>query len=133
MMRQQTGVREHFSLRQYGSYLDCRAAGFLRGVRARHDLRCMVRPCVRKRFLSIWWLCGLASTYSGLSSENQRACDLISGQASNGPFGSPVFACAGKTYPPSRLILTQTRRAGNGLWGSSLRAPCVYAVPLFVP
>ena len=31
----------------------------------------------------------------------QRACDLISGQASTGPFGSPVFACAGKTDPPS--------------------------------
>jgi hypothetical protein len=31
----------------------------------------------------------------------QRACDLITGQASNGPFGSPVFACAGKTDPPS--------------------------------
>jgi hypothetical protein len=31
----------------------------------------------------------------------QRACDLISGQASKGPFGSPVFACAGKTDPPS--------------------------------
>src|SRR2546430_17243633 len=46
----------------------------------------------------------------------QRACDLISGQASNGPFGSPVFACAGKTDPPSRLILSQTA-AGNGLWG----------------
>src|SRR6202048_1964510 len=27
----------------------------------------------------------------------QRACVLISGQASIGPFGSPVFACAGKT------------------------------------
>ena len=26
----------------------------------------------------------------------------------NGPFGSPVFACAGKTDPPSRLILSQT-------------------------
>ena len=50
MMRQQTGVREHFSLRQYGSYLDCRAAGSLRGVRARHDLRCMVRPCVARGF-----------------------------------------------------------------------------------
>ena len=25
----------------------------------------------------------------------QRACVLISGQASTGPFGSPVFACAG--------------------------------------
>src|SRR6201993_270512 len=31
----------------------------------------------------------------------QRACDLITGQASNGPFGSPVFACAGKTDSPS--------------------------------
>jgi hypothetical protein len=31
----------------------------------------------------------------------QRAFGLISGQASNGPFGSPVFACAGKTDPPS--------------------------------
>jgi phosphate/sulfate permease len=33
----------------------------------------------------------------------QRACDLMSAQASNGPFGSPVFTCAGKTDPPSRL------------------------------
>src|ERR1700732_3815684 len=31
----------------------------------------------------------------------QRAFELISGQASNGPFGSPVFACAGKTDAPS--------------------------------
>jgi hypothetical protein len=31
----------------------------------------------------------------------QRACDLISGEASNGLFGSPVFARAGKTDPPS--------------------------------
>src|SRR6202051_1331129 len=34
----------------------------------------------------------------------QRACVLISGQASTGPFGSPVFACPGKTDPPSLLI-----------------------------
>jgi hypothetical protein len=34
----------------------------------------------------------------------QRACVLISGQASTGPWGSPVFACAGKTDPPSLLI-----------------------------
>ena len=34
----------------------------------------------------------------------QRACVLISGQASTGPCGSPVFACAGKTDPPSLLI-----------------------------
>src|SRR5215472_14295845 len=38
----------------------------------------------------------------------QRACDLISCQASTGPSGSPVLACAGKTDPPSRLILSQT-------------------------
>jgi hypothetical protein len=43
----------------------------------------------------------------------QRVCVLISGQASSGgPFGSPVFACAGKTDPPSLLILSQTS-AGN--------------------
>ncbi len=47
----------------------------------------------------------------------QRACVLISGQASNGPFGSPVFVCAGKTDPPSRLILSQTS-AGNGTMSS---------------
>src|ERR1700722_15358243 len=38
----------------------------------------------------------------------QRACVLISGQASIGPFGSPVFARARKTDPPSRLVLSQT-------------------------
>src|ERR1035437_4576778 len=43
----------------------------------------------------------------------QRACGLISGQASIGPFGSPVFACAGKTEPPSLLIISQTS-AGKG-------------------
>ena len=43
----------------------------------------------------------------------QRACGLIIGQTSNGPVGSPVFACAGKTDPPSLLILSQTS-AGNG-------------------
>src|ERR1700688_2342924 len=31
----------------------------------------------------------------------QRACDLISGQASIGPFGSPVCVRARKTEPPS--------------------------------
>jgi len=38
----------------------------------------------------------------------QRACGLISCQASNGPFGSPGFASAGKTGPPFRFILSQT-------------------------
>src|SRR5215813_12597328 len=48
-----------------------------------------------------------------------------------GPFGSPVFARAGKTDPPSRLILSQTS-AGKGccyvIDSSSFRT-----VPLFVP
>jgi hypothetical protein len=38
----------------------------------------------------------------------QRACELISGQASTGPNGSPVFANPGKTDPPSLLFLSQT-------------------------
>jgi hypothetical protein len=38
----------------------------------------------------------------------QRACVLISGQASIGPSGSPVFARARKTDPPFCLILSQT-------------------------
>jgi hypothetical protein len=51
----------------------------------------------------------------------QRACVLITGQASRGPLGSPGFACAGKTGPPSRLILSQTS-AGNRTMSS--RSPC---------
>src|SRR5665811_2584396 len=55
------------------------------------------------------------------------ALTLISGKASSGPFGSPVFACAGKTKPPSRLILSQTAagkvyRSGYVIAGSSLCA-----------
>jgi hypothetical protein len=55
----------------------------------------------------------------------QRACELISGKASSGPFGSPVFACAGKTEPPFRLILSQTSagkvyQSGYVIAGSSL-------------
>src|SRR5215470_13656488 len=52
----------------------------------------------------------------------QRAFELISGQASKGPFGSPVFACAGKTDPPSRLILSQTSAGKVSITSSS--APC---------
>ena len=52
----------------------------------------------------------------------QRDCVLISGPASSGPFGSPGFACAGKTDPPSLLILSQTS-AGNGIVISSSLAP----------
>src|SRR6202171_1471476 len=57
-------------------------------------------------------VCGLASMYpasdwSCFAPDHhgyQRACVLISRQASTGPFGSPVFACAGKTDPPSLPI-----------------------------
>ena len=60
----------------------------------------------------------------------QRARVLITGQASIGPFGSPVFACAGKTDPPSLLIpladLGWKRLIGIAC--SSFRP-----VPLFVP
>ena len=45
----------------------------------------------------------------------QRACDLITGQASTGHSGHQVFARTGKTDPPSHLILSQTS-AGNRLW-----------------
>ena len=82
---------------------------------------CMVRPCVARGFRRsvgslvlhqcIRPLIGAcAPGHHGY----QRACVLISGQASSGPFGSPVFACAGKTGPPSLLILSQTS-AGNGI------------------
>src|SRR5215813_621695 len=74
-----------------------------------------------------------ASAWSGLCSGpswDQRACDLIKRQASTGPFGSPVFACAGKTDLHRRLILSQT--SAGRLITSSI-APHLMAVPLFVP
>src|SRR6266851_9553509 len=67
-----------------------------------------------------------------MSQRYQRAFELISGQASNGPFGSPVFACAGKTDPPSsshpladlggyRCRLRRAKSPGSVTW----RAPCL--------
>jgi hypothetical protein len=81
----------------------------------------MYGPAVRcKRFRQAG-VSGLASMYpvsdwSCFAPDHhgyQRACGLIIGQTSNGPVGSPVFACAGKTDSPSLLILSQTS-AGNG-------------------
>ena len=57
----------------------------------------------------------------------QRACDLISVQASTGPSGSPVFARTGKTDPPSRLILSQTSA------GKAYRSGYVIAGSLSLP
>ena len=79
---------------------------------------CMVRPCGARRFRRAGGERSCINV-SGLSLERapghhgyQRACELITGKASTGPFGSPVFAYAGKTEPPSLLILSQTS-AGN--------------------
>jgi hypothetical protein len=80
----------------------------------------MYGPAVRcKRFSSSWHSAvlhqcirsligaGLLRTIMDISA---RAFSLTDGL--NGPFGSPVFACAGKTDSPSLLILSQTS-AGN--------------------
>src|ERR1700722_13819781 len=78
----------------------------------------MVRPCVARE-LCRFGGSGLASMYPAFDWSvapghhgYQRACDLISGKASRRPNGSPVLARAGKTEPPSRLVLSQTS-AGN--------------------
>ena len=66
--------------------------------------QCMVRPCVARGFrrsvgCAVLHQCirpqfgACAPGHHGY----QRACVLISGPASSGPFGSPGFACAGKT------------------------------------
>src|SRR5215471_15361174 len=97
----------------------------------------MVRPCVARGFVDpadtllhqcIRPLLGAccAPGHHG----DQRACDLISGQASTGPLGSPVLACGGKTDIHRRLIISQT--SAGRLTKSSI-APHLMAVPLFVP
>jgi hypothetical protein len=78
--------------------------------------QCMVRPCVARGFRRSVGFQGLASMYPASHWSvcapghhgYQRASVLISRQASNGPFGSPGLAGAGKTGPPSRFILSQT-------------------------
>src|SRR6516165_3206121 len=75
----------------------------------------MVRPCVARGFVDpvatvlhqcIRTLLGAhcAPGHHGY----QRACDLISGQASTGPLGPPVFASAGKT--DFSIIISSSRR-----------------------
>src|SRR6266852_3853079 len=100
----------------------------------------MVRPCVARGFhrdggerscinvSGLYWSALWAPGHHGY----QRACDLISGQASTGPLGSPVFARAGKTDPPSRLILSQTS-AGKRCLAYVIGSSSSRAVPLFVP
>src|ERR1700733_9045746 len=75
----------------------------------------MVRPCVARRFrrmaVAVLHQCirPLIGAFCAPGHHGyQRACVLIRGQASIGPFGSPVFARARKTDPPFRLVLSQT-------------------------
>src|SRR5438445_7755670 len=49
----------------------------------------------------------------------QRAFELISGQASNGPFGSPVFACAG-THSKARPLLRTAQAIRASLLASAI-------------
>ena len=99
----------------------------------------MVRPCVARGLVDLS-VCGLASMYPASDWSvcapghhgHQRAYVLISRQASSGPFGSPDFACAVKTDPPSRLILSQPS-AELGRRCYVIAAFLIVAVPLFVP
>src|ERR1700738_2363519 len=62
----------------------------------------------------------------------QRACVLISRQASTGPSGSPVFAYAGKTDPPS-LLIPLADLGWKLLIGLRHRLLLISPVPLFEP
>jgi hypothetical protein len=79
---------------------------------------CRVRPCVAGGFIDLAALRSCIDV-SGLALERivapghhgyQRACVLITGQASSG-----AHLCAGKTDPPSRCILLQTSTGKRGL------------------
>jgi hypothetical protein len=77
----------------------------------------MYGPAVRRKRVSSIWRMRSCINVSGLWLErivlpaimdiSARAISLAD-RPRSGPFGSPVFACAGKTEPPSRLILSQT-------------------------
>ena len=84
--------------------------------------QCMVRPCVAREFRRVGGS-GLASMYpafgwsiSLLAIMGISAPVISLAERPRGPFGSPVFASAGKTEPPSRLVLSQT---SVGLAGAS--------------
>src|SRR6266566_5344910 len=104
------------------------------------DPLCMVRPCVARGFRRSGGCAVLHQCIRPLI--RARLCSgpsWISARVRShyrtgleGPFGSPVFAGAGKTDPPSRLILSQTS-AGNGCCGYVIGGSSSRAVPLFVP
>src|SRR6266567_4804943 len=96
----------------------CVARGFRRsgGCAVLHQC---IRPLIRAR------LCSGPSWISARVRSHYRT-------GLEGPFGSPVFAGAGKTDPPSRLILSQTS-AGKRCLAYVIGSSSSRAVPLFVP
>jgi hypothetical protein len=100
----------------------------------------MYGPAARcKRLSSIWQITVLHQCIRPLIGAcapghhgYQRACDLIRRQASTGPFGSPVFACTGKTDPPSSSH-PLADLGGQTKATSSIAPLLACAVPLFVP
>jgi hypothetical protein len=77
----------------------------------------MVRPCVARGFrrsvgCAVLHQCirPLIGAFAPGHHGYQRACVLISGQASTGPSGSPGFACAGKTVLHLVSISRRPRR-----------------------
>ena len=98
----------------------------------------MVRPCVARGFRRSVGFVVLHQCIRPLIGALLRTIMDISARASSladrprhGPSGSPVFACAGKTDPPSRLILSQTSAGGECGLGHCRLPFC--AVPLLVP
>ena len=69
----------------------------------------MVRPCVRKRFLLIWWLCGLASTYS--ASRRRISARAIS-LADRPPTGHSGHQCSHAPGRPILHLVSSSRRLG---------------------
>src|SRR5260370_22496124 len=76
-------------------------------VEGRILTQCMVRPCVARGFVELAFS-GLASMYPASDWSMCSGPSWISARMRshyrtglNGPFGSPGFACAGKTDPPS--------------------------------
>jgi hypothetical protein len=88
----------------------------------------MYGPAVRCKGISSIWQMRSCINVSGLWLEHCSRPSWISARVRSlyrtgldGPFGSPVFACAGKTDPPSRLILSQT--SAGKVWTTSSITP----------
>ena len=107
-----------------------------------HMTQCMVRPCVARDFVDLagavlhQCIRSLIGAYRG-SRPSWISARVRSRYRTglNGPFGSPVFACAGKTDPPFRLILSQTSAVdavGSVIDSSSFEpflCSCLAAIP----